>query len=143
MVVVARYTERCLFTTTIENEVVVVGLSELCNFVTPIGVVVEVPEIHRTGIVIRDFNYVRGNAALRRIEVCLLQHHGVLVTVQHLHTLRLPRAGKAVREVDTCLTAASATGLNFDNTVSTARAPDCRCCCVFQDVYALDVFRVD
>ena len=83
-------TELCLLTTTRENECVVVSLTKLCNLVSPVGILIEVAEVHRTAAVIRDLDDVRSDVALRGVEVSLLEHHGVLISAEHLHTLGLP-----------------------------------------------------
>ena len=69
-----------------------------------------------------------------------LEHHGVAVTVEHLHAFGLPGAREAVAEVYGSFTACTTTSGDFNHTVRTAGTPDGSSGGIFQDFDALDVF---
>ena len=77
------------------------------------------------------------------IEVLLLQHHGVLVTVEQLHAFRLVGSRKTQAVGNLRLASGTALGLDFDDTIRTLRTPDGRCGSILQHGDALDVLGVD
>ena len=77
------------------------------------------------------------------VEVLLLQHHGVLVTIEQLHAFRLVGSRKTQAVGHLRLASGTALGLDFDNTIGTLRTPDGRCGSILQHGDALDVLRVD
>ena len=96
VVVVAADAERCLLTTSGEVDTVVVGLSELCDFVNPVGILVVVGVVCGVVLEVHELHDSRCHVALLGVEVCLLEHHGVSVTVEHLHAFGLPCSAEAV-----------------------------------------------
>ena len=95
------------------------GLTELRYFLDPVRIVRVVAIVSGVVAEIHELHDTCGNVALLGVEVSFLQHHGVAVTIQHLHTFGLPRARETIAEVDARLTAGTTTGSNFNNTVRT------------------------
>ena len=119
MVVVTRDTESCLFTTARDYDTIVVGLTKLRHFVYPVSILIKVAEISGVRILlIHDFGdtglFVR---EFTRVMIGFFKHHGVAVTVEHLHAFGLPGAGETITEVDLRLTAGTTAGGNFNYTV--------------------------
>ena len=141
VVVRTGHTEVGLFTTTRYRHAVVVRLTELCDFVYPIRVLVVVTIIRGVVLEVHDFRDAR--LLFRedaRVVISLLQHHGVAVTVQHIHAGRLPSTRETVAEVHLRLTAGTTTGGDFDYTVRTSRTPDSGSGGVLQHLDAGDIF---
>ena len=124
LVVAGTDAELGLFTTAGEVDVIAVLLTELLHLVHPIGVVVEVVvDVGFVGVVVQLGDASSDAVALCGIEVCLFQHHGVAVTVQHLVAVGLPGAVELIGEVHLCGTTTTAAQLDFDNTVGTSHTP--------------------
>ena len=141
MVIRTGHTEVGLFTTTRYRYAIVMCLTELSDFVYPIRVLIIVAIIRRVVLEIHDFR----NAGLffrqdARVVISLLQHHGIAVTIEHLHAFGLPRTREAVREVHACFTTGTTAGGDFDNTVRTSGTPDCRSGRVLQNLDAGNIF---
>ena len=120
MVVTGRYAEVGLLTTTGDGQVVILAPSRLLYFVHPVGVVVPVLELSPRLVVV-DLIDVRGSrGALCGVVVHFLQHHGVVVTVQQVVTLGLPRGLNTQGVVHTGGTAGTTLRANLNHTVSTA-----------------------
>ena len=143
MVITTGYTEGCFFTTTGNSQTVVVCLSELSNGVNPVRIFIVVGEVSRVIIEVHQLHNAGSHIALFRIEVRLLEHHGIAITIQHLHAVRLPGATETIAEVHTGFTTRTTAGRNLDNTIRTTRTPDSSCCSVFQHVDLLDIIGAD
>ena len=76
------------------------------------------------------------------IEVFLLQHHGVLVTVQQFHTCGLVGTSQSEAVGHACLTTCTALGFNLNHTVGTLGTPDGRSGSILQHCDTLDILRV-
>ena len=142
MVVTTGDTELSLFTTTLQADIVLVGLSELCNGVNPVGVLVKVGVVGGTVALVGELHDVGCEVALARVEVGFFHHHGVTVTVEHLHASGLPAAGEEVVTRNTGLTLGTTAGGNFDNTVRTTGTPHGAGTGVLLNFNALDVLHV-
>ena len=81
-------TEQCLLTTTFYGNIVVLTETPLGNSLTPVGIVV-ILLVFRERRVVVQLRYIRCSIALLRVEVRLLQQHGVVVTIQELISLWL------------------------------------------------------
>ena len=139
VVIRSRHAERGLFTTTGDVHTVVVHLTDLRHLFHPVRVLIIVGIISRTVGEIHQLNNAGSRITLFRIEVSLLQHHRIAGTIEHVQSLRLPRARKTVVETDTRLTTASAACGDFDHTIRTARTPDGSCGSILQDLDAGDI----
>ena len=118
------------------------GLTELVHGVNPVCVLVEVVVVHRTALVVVQLHHVTCGTTLTGVEIGLLHHHGIAVTVKHVQTLGGPLASEAVREIDFRLTGRTTTGGDLNHTVGTARTPDGGSGGVLQHVDVLDVLGV-
>ena len=139
VVIRSRHAERGLFTTTGDVHTVVVHLTDLRHLFHPVRVLIIVGIISRTVGEIHQLNNAGSRITLFRIEVGLLQHHRIAGTIEHVQSLRLPRARETVVETDTRLTTASAACGDFDHTIRTARTPDGSCGSILQDLDAGDI----
>ena len=81
-------TEQRLLTTTFYGNIVVLTETPLGNSLTPVGIVVILLVFRERRVVVQLRN-IRCSIALLRVEVRLLQQHGVVVTIQELISLRL------------------------------------------------------
>ena len=143
MVIVTRNAERGFFTTTRKVHAIVVSLAKLFHLFDPIGIFVIVIIVSRITGKIHQLHNARSVIALFGVEVGFFQHHRILITIQHTHTLRLPRARETIAEVDTRLTTLTATCCNFNHTIGTTSTPNgCRSS-IFKHFNACDVFGAD
>ena len=115
-------------------------LTELAYGVDPIGVLAVVGIDVGFVLVVVQFRHIGG--FLLGVEVGLLQHHGVAVTVEHLVAIGLPSAIELIGEGDVGLTLVTTAEFDFDDTVGTLGTP-LGGRTVLEDLDALDVFGVD
>ena len=66
------------------------SLAKLRNLVNPVGILIKVAIVGRTVTVIGQLHNAGCIVTLLGVEVSLLQHHGVFITAEHIHTLGLP-----------------------------------------------------
>ena len=120
VVVTGRDAEVGLLATTGKRQVVVLAPAGLLHLLHPVGVVVPVLELSPRAVVVDLVDVGRCRGALGGVVVHLLQHHGVVVTVQQVVTLGLPRGLNTQGVVHTGGTAGTTLRANLNHTVSTA-----------------------
>ena len=138
----ARDTERSLLTTTGDGEEVVLTQTDLRDGVAPVGVVVILLILRERGVVV-ELTDVGRTVVLLRVEVCLLEQHGVVVTAEELVTLWLIGSCEAERVAHAGLTLATTFGDELNHTVGTLRTIDGCCGGVFQYGDRLNILGVD
>ena len=138
-VVTCRDAEVGLLTTTGDGQVVILVPASLQHFLHPVGIVVPVLKLCPRAVVVDLVDVRRGRGALRGIVVHLLEHHGVVVTVQQVVALRLPAGLNAQRVVHAGSTAGTTLGTDLNDTVGTTRTPDGRSGSILQHLDILDV----
>ena len=121
LVVTGTDAEGCLVTTTRQVDIVAVLLTKLSHGINPVGIVrVVVVDVGHFRVVVQ---FRDGGCRLVGVEVSLLEHHGVTVTIQHLVTIGLPGTVELVGEVHLGRTTATTAQLDFDDTVGTLYTP--------------------
>ena len=145
MVVAGRDTESSFLTTTRDIEVSLVLLTKLLDSTHPVGVLVPVvclgPRLCRHVV---DFVDSRsGRRTLGGVIELLLQHHGVVVTIQQFVAGRHPSASELIAHRHPWFTASATLGGNLDNTVSTLRTPDSRSGSILQHGDAGNIVHAD
>ena len=145
VVVAARNTEGCLLTTTRNVHVGLMLLTELRNLLHPVGVLVPVVGLgpRLSGDVVNLVDGRGGRCTLRGVIELLLEHHGVVVTVQQVITAGHPGAGELIPQRHTGLAAYTALGGNLDDTVGTLRTPDGGSGSILQDGDAGNIVDAD
>ena len=118
MVVAGTDAEMRFLNTTRQCEVMVLSPTHLLDLLEPVGVVVVHLILGETGIVV-DFRNIAGCITHRRIEVLLLEQHGVLIAIEHLIAVGLVGARQTQAVSGTGGAACTALGLDFDYTVGT------------------------
>ena len=142
MVVTGTDTEEGFLTTTAYGNVVVLAESPLGDGVAPVGIVV-VLLVFRERRVVVQFRDIGGGIALLRIEVTLLQQHGVVVTRQQIITLWLVGTCQFQGVLESGFTTGTTLGGEFDDTVTTLRTVDGRSGSILQHADVGDILRVD
>ena len=94
MVVTQADTEGGLLTTTGHGDVVVLTQTVLCDGVAPVGVVVVLLVFGERRIVVDLTDVLTACIALCGVEVALLKHHGVVVTIEQCVALWLVGSGE-------------------------------------------------
>ena len=91
MVVTKRHTIVGLGTTTRNTHIVLLLQTQLSDSVTPVSIVVEHTPIRELGIGMQILNLLDVSSIVTevRIEVGLLEEHGIFTTTEQLDTLRL------------------------------------------------------
>ena len=143
VVVTSGDTERGFLTTTRYGDVVVLSQTPLCDGVAPVGVVVELLVLRERRLVVDFVDVGRLVVVLLRVEVGLLQHHGVVVAIEHGHSLGLIGAGESQLVRHAWFASHTALGGQLDDTVTTLRAVDGAGGGILQHGDAGDVLRVD
>ena len=99
----------------------VLAPTSLLHSIYPVGIIV----IHlilrelTTRDIVNLIDVITGIGIHVRIEILLFQQHGVLVTVQQFHTVRLIGSGQTEAIGYARITTCATLGLDLDNTITT------------------------
>ena len=143
MVIAGRDAEVGFLTTTCDGEGVILCPAGLLHFLRPFSIVVPVLKLSPRFVVVDLVDVGGGCGALGRVVVHLLQHHGVVVTIQHVVALGLPAGLYTERVVHLGCASCTTLGLDLNDAVGAAVTPDCCSSSILEHLDFLDVGRVD
>ncbi len=117
-------------------------LSELYDLFPPVGIVVVLLIFGKSRVVVQ-FDYIGGQVAQRRVEISFFEHHGVLISGQHIESFGLMRSRKFVGIGEPGRPPDTPAGFDHYNPIGPLRTPDSGSSSILENSYAFDIFHID